>query len=38
MSKPVSAYAAMKEIKLGKLAPDTDVNKYLRSWRVVDNE
>ncbi|MDF2475432.1 MAG: hypothetical protein K0S24_915 [Sphingobacterium sp.] len=38
MSKPVSAYAALKEAELGRLAIDTDVNLYLTSWKVPDNE
>jgi len=29
MSKPVSAYAALKEVELGKLNPNVDVNFYL---------
>ncbi|OOG18997.1 hypothetical protein BWD42_03310 [Sphingobacterium sp. CZ-UAM] len=38
MSKPVSAYAALKEVELGKLAVDTDVNSFLTSWKVPVNE
>jgi len=38
MSKPVSAYAALKEVELGKLAIDKDVNSFLTSWKVPDNE
>ncbi|MDH6253448.1 CubicO group peptidase (beta-lactamase class C family) [Chryseobacterium sp. H1D6B] len=38
MSKPVSAYAALKEVELGKLNPDTDVNYYLKSWKIPENE
>ncbi|MEY8759013.1 serine hydrolase domain-containing protein [Chryseobacterium tongliaoense] len=38
MSKPVSAYAALKEVELGKINPDADVNTYLTSWKVPENE
>jgi Beta-lactamase class C and other penicillin binding proteins len=38
MSKPVSAYAALKEVELGKLTLDTDVNSFLTSWKVPENE
>ncbi|MDV7695568.1 beta-lactamase family protein [Chryseobacterium soli] len=38
MSKPVSAYAALKEVKMGKINPDADVNTYLKSWKVPENE
>lgn len=38
MSKPVSAYAALKEVELGRLDPEMDVNTYLISWKVPDNE
>ena len=38
MSKPVSAYAALKEVELGKLNPNADVNVYLKSWRISDND
>jgi len=38
MSKPVSAYAALKEVELGKLNPNVDVNLYLKSWKIPDNE
>jgi CubicO group peptidase (beta-lactamase class C family) len=37
MSKPVSAYAALKEVELGKLASDADVNLYLKSWKIPEN-
>lgn len=38
MSKPVSAYAALKEVEMGKLNLDADVNIYLKSWKVPENE
>lgn len=38
MSKPVSAYAALKEVELGKIDPDADVNTYLKSWKIPENE
>ncbi|WP_343317749.1 serine hydrolase [Sphingobacterium multivorum] len=37
MSKPVSAYAALKEVELGKLASNADVNLYLKSWKIPEN-
>lgn len=38
MSKPVSAYAALKEVEMGKLDPNADVNSYLTSWKLTQNE
>ncbi|MEN5057497.1 serine hydrolase [Sphingobacterium kitahiroshimense] len=38
MSKPVSAYAALKAVEEGKLDPDSNVNVYLKSWKVSENE
>ncbi|ASK28718.1 penicillin-binding protein 4 [Chryseobacterium sp. T16E-39] len=38
MSKPVSAYAALKEVELGKIDPNADVNSYLKSWKIPDNQ
>lgn len=38
MSKPVSSYAALTEVEVGKINPDADVNSYLKSWKVPDNE
>lgn len=38
MSKPVSAYAALHEVVSGKINPDTDVNSYLKSWKIPENE
>ncbi|GAE63348.1 serine hydrolase [Chryseobacterium indologenes] len=37
MSKPVSAYAALKEVENGKINPDADVNSYLTSWKIPEN-
>lgn len=37
ISKPVSAYAALKEVESGKLNPDENVNLYLKSWKVPEN-
>lgn len=38
MSKPVSAYAALKEVEQGKIDPDADANIYLKSWKIPENE
>jgi CubicO group peptidase (beta-lactamase class C family) len=38
MSKTLSAYAALKEVEMGKLDPDADVNSYLKSWKIPENE
>jgi CubicO group peptidase (beta-lactamase class C family) len=38
ISKPVSAMAALKLVELGKLSLDEDLNKYLTSWKLPDNE
>ena len=38
MSKPVSAYAALKEVELGKLKSNVDVNLYLKSWKIPEND
>lgn len=37
MSKPVSAYAALKEVEIGKINPDADINLYLTSWKIPEN-
>ncbi|WES98388.1 beta-lactamase family protein [Chryseobacterium arthrosphaerae] len=38
MSKPVSVYAALSILKKRKLDPDADVNTYLTSWKIPDNQ
>jgi len=38
MSKPVSVYAALAEVEAGKINPDADVNIYLKSWKIPENE
>ncbi|MEO4004979.1 serine hydrolase [Flavobacterium sp. CAU 1735] len=38
ISKPVSAYAALKTVASGKLNLDADVNLYLKSWKIPENE
>jgi CubicO group peptidase (beta-lactamase class C family) len=38
ISKPVTAMAVMRLAQTGKLNLDTDVNEYLKSWRVPANE
>ncbi|MGK6341455.1 serine hydrolase [Chryseobacterium sp. DT-3] len=38
MSKPVSVYAALSEVEAGKINPDADVNTYLKSWKIPENE
>ena len=38
ISKPVSAYAALQMVEAGKLDLDKNVNQYLSSWYVPDNE
>lgn len=38
ISKPVSAYAALSLVEEGKLDLDKNVNQYLTSWYVPDNE
>jgi CubicO group peptidase (beta-lactamase class C family) len=38
ISKPVAATGAMTLVDKGSLTLDRDVNTYLRSWRVPDNE
>lgn len=37
ISKPVTATAVMHLVQTGKLNLDTDVNQYLRSWKVPTN-
>lgn len=38
ISKPVAAYAALKMVELKKLDLDENVNNYLRSWKLPENE
>jgi CubicO group peptidase (beta-lactamase class C family) len=38
ISKPVFATAVMSLVQAGKLNLDTDVNQYLKTWKVPENE
>jgi CubicO group peptidase (beta-lactamase class C family) len=38
ISKPVAAYAALKMVEQKKLDLDADINHYLRSWKLPENE
>jgi CubicO group peptidase (beta-lactamase class C family) len=38
LSKPVTAMAVLHLVQTGKLDLDTDVNGYLKSWKIPDNE
>ncbi len=38
ISKPLSVLAALKLVEQGKLDLDADINRYLRSWKIPDNE
>jgi CubicO group peptidase (beta-lactamase class C family) len=38
ISKPVAAYGALKAVEDGKVSLTDDVNKYLRTWKIPDNE
>jgi CubicO group peptidase (beta-lactamase class C family) len=38
ISKPVTAFAVMRLVEAGKLSLDEDINRYLKSWKVPDNE
>lgn len=38
ISKPVSAVAAMRLVQEGQITLDTDINAYLTSWQVPENE
>ena len=38
ISKPVTALGVLRLVQSGKLDLDTDVNRYLKTWKVPDNE
>jgi CubicO group peptidase (beta-lactamase class C family) len=38
ISKPVSAMAALKKVEQGRLALDRNINEYLKSWKLPENE
>lgn len=38
ISKPVTAMAVLHLVESGKLDLDRDVNQYLKSWKIPDNE
>ena len=38
ISKPVAATVTMKKVEEGKLRLDEDVNAFLKSWKLPDNE
>ncbi len=38
ISKPVTALAVLNLVQTGKLNLDADVNLYLKSWKIPDNE
>jgi CubicO group peptidase (beta-lactamase class C family) len=38
ISKPVAAAGVLRRVEKGELQLDRDVNEYLKSWRVPDNE
>lgn len=38
ISKPVSAVAALRFVQDGEISLDTEINTYLTSWQVPDNE
>ena len=38
ISKVVNAFAAMQQVQAGTLDLDTDINQYLTSWRLPENE
>jgi CubicO group peptidase (beta-lactamase class C family) len=37
ISKPVTALAVLRLVQAGKLDLDTDVNRYLKSWKIPSN-
>lgn len=38
MSKPVTAIGVLKLVEDGKIDLDTDVNRYLKRWKIPENE
>jgi CubicO group peptidase (beta-lactamase class C family) len=38
VSKPVSAFGALRLVQQGRLSLDEDVNRYLTSWKVPEND
>ncbi len=38
ISKPVTAFAVLRAVDAGKLSLDENVNEYLKSWKVPENE
>ena len=38
ISKPVSAMAALKKVEQGKLTLEKNINEYLKSWKLPENE
>ena len=38
ISKPVAAFAVLRAVEAGKLSLDENVNKYLKTWKVPENE
>ena len=38
ISKPTTAFATLRAVEAGKLSLDENVNKYLKTWKVPDNE
>jgi len=38
ISKPLSAYAALKLVESGKIQAEENINTYLKSWKLPDNE
>ena len=38
ISKPVSATAILKKVEQGRLSLDKNVNEYLKSWKLPENE
>ena len=38
ISKPVTALGVLKLVEQGRIALDVDVNRYLRRWKIPDND